>query len=120
MQELNFKATPEVFKKILPAYDVLSKDELYSKVGAGLISLDNLRRIVKRNPSSKIVKYWELRFTSRNKTEKKSSALFSALVFRLKTVLIKTIHQSYHLLWQAVQSALASFEMRRKLQFVVK
>ena len=63
LSELGIKPSSRVFKKILPAYDMVSKDELYSKVGSGLISLDNLKRILKRNTKSKWVRYWELQFS---------------------------------------------------------
>ncbi|MEE4117376.1 MAG: RelA/SpoT family protein [Marinilabiliaceae bacterium] len=72
LKELNVEATSDIFKKMLLAYDVVTAEELYSKVGAGLISIDNLKKVVKQTPTSKIVKYWELRFASRNKTEKNS------------------------------------------------
>jgi len=73
LKELQLKPASDVFKKLLPAYEVLSKDELYSKVGAGLIPLDNIKKIVRKNPTNKIVKYWELRLSSRNRADKKTS-----------------------------------------------
>ncbi len=63
LAELGIQPSSRVFKKILPAYEMVSKDELYSKLGSGLISLDNLKRILKRNTKSKWVRYWELQFT---------------------------------------------------------
>ncbi len=62
LAELGVPPSSRVFKKIIPAYDVLSKEELYSKVGSGLISLDNLKKILKKNTKNKWVRYWELRF----------------------------------------------------------
>lgn len=71
LKEIDMKPGSELFKKILPAYDVLNKEEFYSKVGAGFINLDNLKKIARKNPTNKIVKYWELRFSSKHKTDKK-------------------------------------------------
>ncbi|HZJ73159.1 MAG TPA: bifunctional (p)ppGpp synthetase/guanosine-3',5'-bis(diphosphate) 3'-pyrophosphohydrolase [Perlabentimonas sp.] len=72
LADLGIKPSSRVFKKILPAYDVVSKDELYSKVGSGLISLGNLKRILKRNTKSKLVRYWELQF-SKSASKKRAS-----------------------------------------------
>ncbi|MDX9847155.1 MAG: RelA/SpoT family protein [Tenuifilaceae bacterium] len=63
LAEFGIQPSSRVFKKILPAYEVLSKDELYSKVGSGLISLDNLKKILKKNTKSKWIRYWELQFS---------------------------------------------------------
>lgn len=63
LTELGVQPGSGVFRKLLPAYEVLNKDELYSKIGMGIISLDNLKKIVKRNPTSKLIKYWELKLT---------------------------------------------------------
>jgi GTP pyrophosphokinase len=64
LAELGVTPSSRVFKKILPAYEVLSKDELYSKVGSNLISLDDLKKILKKNTKSKWIKYWGLQFAS--------------------------------------------------------
>ncbi|WP_298062108.1 RelA/SpoT family protein [uncultured Rikenella sp.] len=53
-----------VFRKVLPAYHSSSKDEFYSKLGAGIIRLDGLDKILKQNAASKIMKYWTLQFAN--------------------------------------------------------
>ncbi|MBE0675833.1 MAG: bifunctional (p)ppGpp synthetase/guanosine-3',5'-bis(diphosphate) 3'-pyrophosphohydrolase, partial [Bacteroidales bacterium] len=67
LAELGVQPGSGVFKKLLPAYDVLNKDELYSKIGMGIISLDNLKKIVRQNPTIKLIKYWELKLTGSRK-----------------------------------------------------
>lgn len=49
-----------VLRKVLPAYECVNKDEFYSKIGAGIINLDNLEKILKSNSKSKILKFWKL------------------------------------------------------------
>lgn len=49
-----------VLRKVLPAYECVNKDEFYSKVGAGIIKLDNLEKVLKSNSTSKILKFWKL------------------------------------------------------------
>lgn len=67
LTELGIQPSSRVFKKILPAYEVYSKDELYSKIGSGLISLDNLKRILKKNTKSKWIRYWSLQLGKKDK-----------------------------------------------------
>ncbi len=49
-----------VLRKVLPAYECTNKDEFYSKIGAGIINLDNLEKVLKSNSKSKILKFWKL------------------------------------------------------------
>jgi guanosine-3',5'-bis(diphosphate) 3'-pyrophosphohydrolase len=63
LAELGILPSSRVFKKILPSYEVISKDELYSKIGSGLISLDNLKKVLKKNTKNKWIRYWEIQFS---------------------------------------------------------
>jgi len=74
LQELGIQPSARVFKKILPAYEVLSKDELYAKIGAGLINLENLKRILKKDSQSKWIKYWKLQLGMKTKPESEFEA----------------------------------------------
>lgn len=60
MKLLNINLSGRVLRKIIPAYDSNNKDELYSKIGAGIVSLDNLDKILKSNSRSKLLKFWTL------------------------------------------------------------
>ena len=73
LKEVNLIPSSRVFKKILPSYNASSKDELYSMIGTGIVNLDDLKKILKKNTRSKWIKYWDLSLgiTSWNK-EKKS------------------------------------------------
>lgn len=63
LKELNLTPSSRIFKKLLPEYEVSSKDELYSKIGSNIILLDDLARVLKKNTKSKWIRYWELQFT---------------------------------------------------------
>lgn len=63
LAEIGLQPSSRIFKKILPEYDILTKDEFYSKVGLGIISLDNLKKILRKNTKSKWIRYWELQFS---------------------------------------------------------
>ncbi len=70
--------TPQnrVFKKLLLEYNVNNKDELYNKIGTGLIDLSGLEKILKKNNENKFVKFWNLQFffggSDKNKDEKEN------------------------------------------------
>jgi GTP diphosphokinase / guanosine-3',5'-bis(diphosphate) 3'-diphosphatase len=70
LKELNVTPNPEVLKKILLAYDVLNKDELYSGIELGTLNLDNLKKIVRKNTSKNVIKYWELKLIGSKKETK--------------------------------------------------
>ncbi len=70
--DLKVHPSSRVFRKIIPEYNVYSKDELYSKIGSGIIKLDNLKKILKKNTKNKLIRYWGLQISkttssSRNK-----------------------------------------------------
>ncbi|MDA3779067.1 MAG: RelA/SpoT family protein, partial [Bacteroidales bacterium] len=69
LKEYNINPSARLFRKILPAYNVKSKDELYSKIGSGFIVLNNLKKIIKKNTRNKLIKYWGLQM-SKSKTKK--------------------------------------------------
>jgi guanosine-3',5'-bis(diphosphate) 3'-pyrophosphohydrolase len=66
--ELNLKPSARIFRKIIPAYNVHNKEELYSKIGSDIIGLENLKKILKKNTKSKWIKYWGFQF-NRSKSE---------------------------------------------------
>lgn len=77
LAELGITPQTRVFKKLLLAYNLNNKDELYSKIGAGLIDLSDLEKILKKNTENKFVKFWNLQFffgNSEKEDEEKDSA----------------------------------------------
>jgi guanosine-3',5'-bis(diphosphate) 3'-pyrophosphohydrolase len=76
LNELGVSPNSEVIKKIMLSFDILNKDELYSKTELGIINLDNLKKIIRKNPSRNIIKYWDLRLigSKKEKTETDQSA----------------------------------------------
>ena len=73
----NIKLSGRVLRKVVPAYDCTTKDEFYSKVGAGIISLDDLEKVLKSSSSSKVLKFWTLYIAddnAQNKGEEGSNA----------------------------------------------
>jgi guanosine-3',5'-bis(diphosphate) 3'-pyrophosphohydrolase len=72
--EMKLRPSARVIRKLLPAYEVATKDQLYSKIGTGIIQLENLPEILKTNTISKWVNYWSLQLgKSAVKTRKASN-----------------------------------------------
>ncbi len=60
LKELNLTPSSRILKKLVPAYDSTHKDELYSKIGSGLINLDDLKEVLSKNTKNKWVRVWDL------------------------------------------------------------
>lgn len=91
LKNLNINPSGRVLKKILPEFKVSTKDELYSKIGSGIIKLDNLKKILKKNTKNKIIRYWDLQIsktTSSNKTKKSTEVSTKKQKFNYKDPLI--------------------------------
>ena len=60
LAQFDITLSGSVLRKVMQAYGCRNKDELYSKIGAGIISLDNIEKIIKSSSASKILKFWKL------------------------------------------------------------
>jgi GTP pyrophosphokinase len=67
LNDLGVMPNSEILKKLMLSYDVLNKDELYSKIELGIIDLDHLKKIIRKNPSRNVIKYWELKLIGSRK-----------------------------------------------------
>jgi GTP diphosphokinase / guanosine-3',5'-bis(diphosphate) 3'-diphosphatase len=70
LNQLGVSPNSEILKKLMLAYDVLNKDELYSGIALGIIKLENLKKIVRKNLSKDVIKYWELKLIGSKKEKK--------------------------------------------------
>ena len=75
MKSLNVKLSGRVLRKITPIYDSKNKEELYSKIGAGIVSRDNLDKALKVNSKSKILKFWTLFIPQKKEDETDDAAI---------------------------------------------
>ncbi len=60
LSELGIIPNSDIIKKLLDNYELLNKDELYSRIGLGLINLDELRKVLRKAPEGSLRKYWKL------------------------------------------------------------
>jgi GTP pyrophosphokinase len=72
LKELKLTPSSRILKKLVPAYESTHKDELYSKIGSGIITLDDLKEVLSKNTKNKWVRVWDLSVgRSQKKSEKK-------------------------------------------------
>jgi GTP diphosphokinase / guanosine-3',5'-bis(diphosphate) 3'-diphosphatase len=74
LKEVGVTSTNETLRSLMLSYDVLNKEELYSGIALGRINLDNLKKTIKKNPASNVIKYWELKLIG-SKKEKKDTGI---------------------------------------------
>jgi GTP diphosphokinase / guanosine-3',5'-bis(diphosphate) 3'-diphosphatase len=60
----------EVLKSLILSYEVQNKEELYSGIGLGRFTLDNLKKRIKKKPQNNVIKYWELKLIGSKKEKK--------------------------------------------------
>ncbi len=91
LDEMGLKPNSNLLRKILEAYGLDSKEELYSKIGSGMVKLENLEKIVKKHTRSKFIRYWGLqiaRSTNINKNKKNSPSIPKGANFNYKSPFI--------------------------------
>ena len=74
MKSLNIKLSGRVLRKIIPIYECNNKEELYSMIGAGIVTLDDLEKVLKVNSKSKILKFWTLFIPKKEEDETDEAA----------------------------------------------
>ncbi len=69
MQKLGITSLSRVLRKLLAAYKLGGKLDLYTQIGSGLITTDDIDKQLKENAAQKIMKFWSLQFwTNKNNT----------------------------------------------------
>jgi len=69
--KLNVKPSSNTFKKLLNHFKFHTKEQLYAEIGMGLVSLDNLEEVLQTKSENRLVKFWNLTFSSDKKEEPK-------------------------------------------------
>ncbi|MBR3286573.1 MAG: bifunctional (p)ppGpp synthetase/guanosine-3',5'-bis(diphosphate) 3'-pyrophosphohydrolase [Bacteroidales bacterium] len=61
---LRLKPSSRIIKKLIPAYHVSNKEELYGNIGSGEVSLENLQQVLQKSAPNKFIRYWKLQTVS--------------------------------------------------------
>ena len=100
LREIDITPNAEIFKKLFLAFDVLNKDELYSRIELGIINLDNLKKILKKNVSRNVIKYWDFKLIGSKKEPKEIPQTQEKIDTRVPFLLrenIENAEQSYEI-----------------------
>ncbi len=73
--EMKLRPNARIIQKLLPAYELSNKDELYSKIGTGIIQLEDLDQVLKHNTKNKWVNYWSLQLGKTSLKSRKALTL---------------------------------------------
>lgn len=73
LNKLGVKLQNRVIRKLLIEFGLNNKDELYNKIAAGVVKLDDLDKILRKNNENKFVKFWKLEFFSNSENDNENS-----------------------------------------------
>jgi GTP pyrophosphokinase len=73
LNKINIKLNNEIIKQLVEAYEALNKEDLLTGIGLGKIKTDDLKKILKKNSSRSVIKYWELKLTGAKKNKKEDN-----------------------------------------------
>ncbi len=71
LREIGLHPNSRIIKKLIDGYETGNKEDLYLKIGGGIISLDNLKKVLRKNTKSKWIRYWELTYSKNLQRGKK-------------------------------------------------
>lgn len=63
LTDLGIPPQNRVYKKLTYIYKLNNREELFSKIGAGVLDLSDLSNMLKKNSKNKFVRYWNLNFS---------------------------------------------------------
>ncbi|MFH0760177.1 MAG: RelA/SpoT family protein [Bacteroidota bacterium] len=69
LKQLNYRPQASVFKKLFDEFGVNSKEDLYQILGREGVSLEHIKKTLKKRSKSKIVRFWDLQFFSSKKPD---------------------------------------------------
>jgi len=70
VNKLNIKINNEIIKRLTESFDAANKDDLLNSIGQGKITVDDLKKVIKKNSAINVIKYWELKFIGSRKDKK--------------------------------------------------
>jgi guanosine-3',5'-bis(diphosphate) 3'-pyrophosphohydrolase len=74
LNEKKLTTNAKILKKLEKHYNLPNKEELYFKIGKGIINLENLNKILSDKTANKWIRYWRLSFGKNLNPKKKSPA----------------------------------------------
>lgn len=62
-RELEIPITSILFRKLMNAYEITSKEEIYYRIGTGDIDLSKVEKILTKKAPNKLIRYWKLQIS---------------------------------------------------------
>ncbi len=70
LSELELVPNSHIFKKIFRSQHVSNKNDLYYKIGSGIIPQEALKKVLRKRSRSKLIRYWQIQLARKiNKKE---------------------------------------------------
>ena len=63
LSEMGIKPQARVYRKLTAAYGLNNREELFSKIGAGILDLSDLSTTIKKSTTRKRIRFWNLQFS---------------------------------------------------------
>jgi len=70
LKDIGLTLNAEVLKNLILSYDAVNKEDLFSGIGTGRISLEDLKKVTRKNSPKNVIKYWELKLIGSKKDKK--------------------------------------------------
>ncbi len=70
LKEINLHPNSRIIKKLIDGYEAENKEDLYMKIGMGIFSLDDMKKVLKKNTKNKWIRYWELTYSRSNQNKR--------------------------------------------------
>ncbi|WP_291857602.1 RelA/SpoT family protein [Marinilabilia sp.] len=71
LNERKLTTNAKILKKLQTYYNLPSKEELYFKIGKGVVNLENLNKILSDKTANKWIRYWRLSFVKNSDKQDK-------------------------------------------------
>ena len=96
LQDKKLMINAKILNKLQDHFNAANKEELYFKIGKGIVSLEGASKILSDKPYNKWVKYWKLTFGFGKSEEKESEEKESVKVDKKKPLLLTDDHEQYN------------------------
>jgi GTP pyrophosphokinase len=95
---LNLRFNNEILRKLLEEFESTGKDDLLIGIGLGKINTDDIKRVIRKNSTRSVIKYWDLKFIGSRKEKKDETGKVSRIDKKVPFLLSENVDnasQSY-------------------------
>lgn len=63
LTDMGIRPQSRVYRKLTAAYGLNNREELFSKIGAGILDISDLSSMIKKSTSKKRIRFWNIQFS---------------------------------------------------------